>query len=289
MYEQDEISLKDLASEFWRAKWVVIAVTLGGACLAGGVAAVLPEKYEATAVVSPVSSNSPGARLANQASSLGGLASLIGVSVGSDSNRSESIAVLQSEALTERYITENNLLPVLFASKWDAAQKRWKNSDASKHPTPWKGSRVFAVIRKVVDDKRTGLVTITVTWTDAVAAAKWANGLVKMANDELRNKAIAESEQHIAYLTAEAQKTDVAQVRAAIYTVLESEIKNVMLAKGPGDYALKVLDPAIAPELKASPRISLWALAGFSVGLILSGAWIFVRSAGRAGREVAPA
>jgi hypothetical protein len=99
----------------------------------------------------------------------------------------------------------------------------------------------------------------------------------------LRAKAIRESEQHIAYLNAQAAITDVAQVRGAIYTVLESEIKNVMLAKGPGDYALKVIDPAVPAEEKTGPKGSLWGAAGFLVGLVLSMVVLYVRSAWRSG------
>jgi len=51
-----------------------------------------------------------------------------------------------------------------------------------------------------VTDPKTGLVTLSITWNDPNIAAKWANGLVRMANDYLRDQAIEESERNIAYL-----------------------------------------------------------------------------------------
>lgn len=267
----------------WRARWMVLTITLTTAIAAVIIAKILPVQFEATVTISPVSNNAANGRISGQSSQLGGIASLIGITLGGDSNKAESLAVLQSEALTERYIRDHDLLPVLFPSEWDATAKKWRTTDPARMPTLWKGNRKFVKIRSVLEDKKTSLVTMTITWTDPDTAAKWANDLVSLTNEVLRAKAIRESEQHIAYLNAQAAITDVAQVRGAIYTVLESEIKNVMLAKGPGDYALKVIDPAVPPELKSGPKGSLWGAAGFFLGFVLSMVVLYVRSAWRAG------
>jgi uncharacterized protein involved in exopolysaccharide biosynthesis len=60
--------------------------------------------------------------------------------------------------------------------------------------------------------------------------------------------------------------------------VLESEIRNVMLAKGPGDYALKVIDPAVVAERPSSPKRTLWVLVGAFCGVLLSLLIVFVRT-----------
>jgi uncharacterized protein involved in exopolysaccharide biosynthesis len=279
MDDRDEVNLRELVQLIWSEKWIIISltllVTIGGTAI--GVA--LPKEYDALAVISPVSNNSNG-KFAGQSSAVGGLASLIGISIGGDTNKAESIAVLQSEALTERYIREHDLLPVLFPNLWDPVNHRWRVA-SDRAPTLWKGNKVFTRIRDVVEDKKSGLVTVTIRWTDPTTAARWVNDLIKLTNDYLREKAIRESDQHIAYLNQEAAKTDVSQVRAAIYTVLESEIKNVMLARGPGDYALKVIDPAVPPENKAFPKLSIFMLVGFVAGVFLSTLVVFLRHAWR--------
>jgi uncharacterized protein involved in exopolysaccharide biosynthesis len=282
-YPRDAISLRELYQLLVRERWIVILLALFGGAAAFFISWLLPIQFEATTIISPVSNNSAAGRLGGQASQLGGLAALVGISFGGDSNRAESLAVLQSEALTERFIRDNNLLPVLFPKEWDPARKDWRTQDPRLKPTLWKGNKTFVKIRNVVEDKKSSLVSLTITWTDPVTAANWANGLVTLTNDVLRAKAIRESEQHIAYLKSEAMTTDVAQVRAAIYAVLESEIKNVMLAKGPGDYALKVLDPAVPAELKTGPKKALWTLAGLFLGFLFSLCVLYVRSAWRAG------
>ncbi len=87
----------------------------------------------------------------------------------------------------------------------------------------------------------------------------------------LRHKAIAESELNLAYLNAEATKTDIFPVKQGIYTMIQGEMVNkMMIAKGTSEFALKVLDPAVAPEKPSSPQPAIWALAGFFGGGLLS-------------------
>jgi uncharacterized protein involved in exopolysaccharide biosynthesis len=278
---RDEISLREVVRLLLASKWLVISMVVSGAVVVGIVAWLVPNKYEASVLLSPVASSTGAGRLAGQASQIGGLASLIGINIGGDTAKAESVATLQSEALTERFIKENDLLPVLYADQWSAAEKKWKVSRPDRTPTLWKANRKFESIRTLTEDKKSGLMKLTITWTEPVTAARWANQLVKLANDTLRSRAIRDSEQHIAYLNAEATNTDLAPIRTAIYAVLESEIKNVMLAKGPGDYALKVVDPAVAPELKAGPKRALWVLGGGAGGFVLAVLVLIIRAAWR--------
>ena len=69
-----------------------------------------------------------------------------------------------------------------------------------------------------------------------------------MANDNLRDRAIAESERNISYLNEQAAKTDVVGIRQTIYNIMETEINKAMLAKGSEEYAFKLIDPAVVPQ-----------------------------------------
>jgi uncharacterized protein involved in exopolysaccharide biosynthesis len=267
---EDEIGLYDLSSLFWSRRWLIVCVTAFTTLAAIGVTFLVHKKYQASIVISPISSTDSSNRLGalnSVTSEFAGLASLAGISVGNDSKKSESLAVLQSEALTEAYIQKNDLLPVLYPKKWDAVAKKWKTSDPDEMPTLWKANRYFKnKIRDVVIDNKTSLVTLSITWYDPHVAAKWANDLVRMANDSLRDKEIAESERNIAYLNEEASKTDVVGIRQAVYTLMQSEINKVMVARGSEEFALKVVDPAFAPETPSSPKILLWGIGGFFGG-----------------------
>ena len=281
--DSEELRLKELIGILWRGRLLIFCVTTAIVVASGAGAFLVEKTYEASIVISPVSQNSSGGGLGGLSglgAQLGGLAALAGVSVGTDSKKAESIAILQSEGLTEAYIQRNNLLPVLYYDKWDAVAKRWKVSDPKKVPTLWKANQFFKKkVRSIATDTKTGLVTLTIAWRDAQLAATWANELVQIANSYSRDKAIAEAERNIAYLYDEAAKTNVVEVRQGIYTVLETEIKQEMLARGTNEYAFKVLDPARAPERAASPQKIVWVLMGAFVGFVLSVLLVLGRTA----------
>jgi len=262
----DHLRLTEVLEVLRRARWLAGSFILLATAAGLFLGLTLPKQYNAITVLSPVSNTSNGqfgSGLSSLISQFGGLASLAGLSASGDSKRAESLAVLQDEAPTEKYIAQNRLLPVLFDKQWNASTQRWKNTDPDKVPTLWKANQYFEKqIRSVTSDSKTGIVTLNIKWKDPHAAAKWANDLVRMTNEYLRAKAIAESERNVAYLNGEAAKTDVVQVKQAIYAILQTEINKEMLARGSEEYALKVLDPAVPPERPSSLPLMAWVAIG---------------------------
>ncbi|MGH8428580.1 MAG: Wzz/FepE/Etk N-terminal domain-containing protein [Gammaproteobacteria bacterium] len=276
-YER-EVSIAQLAFALWRWRiWLAIAAIV---CGASGtiIATILPRKYEATVLVAPVSRREGlGVSVLNSmASQFSGLASLAGLSLSEGSSqRSIAIATLESHSLTEAFIRKNDLVPVLFKSRWDVKEKRW---DSPKPPTTWLADRYFArEIRKVSEDRKSGLVSLTITWTDPRVAADWANALIVMTNQKLREQAITQAERAIAYLKGQAENTKVVELQTAIYSLMRTEIEQEMIARGRQEYALQVIDPAIAPQIRSSPITILWALGGALIGLIIVGGVVLIK------------
>lgn len=276
MVSRDEgVSARDFLLFLWRNRWLAL---LGGAIgLAAAIGAVLiaTPRYTATVLLLPVSGRSDAAGLGSLSSStaqLSGLASLAGLSLnGTGGPTAEAVATLQSEILTDRYVNEHDLLPVLFAKEWDPVTKVWKVHDPGKLPTLWQANQLFKHgIRTVTEDPKTGLVTLAIKWTDRDLASQWANGLVEMTNDYLRQRAIDEAERNIAYLNEELAKTNILELKDAIYSMIEQEINKEMVARGRKDFALRVVDPAVPPEQKSYPRPVLWVGGGLIAGVFLS-------------------
>jgi uncharacterized protein involved in exopolysaccharide biosynthesis len=282
----DPVSLKLQLHSLWQDRLLIGAITLGCTLLATLTSLLLPTRYTATSVLSPVTQRADSTRglgtLGTIATEVGGsLAALAGFATAGDAARNEALEVLQSEALTEKYIADGQLLPVLYPDKWDPQRHAWRVS-GRQVPTLWRANRYFdRSIRKVTISPKTGLVTLTITWSDPQQAARWANDLVRLTNDYLRGKALAETERHIAYLNGEAAKTQMVETRQAVFVVLRNELDRAMLARGSEEYALKVLDPAVPPEEASSPVKKLWAAAGLALGLFLGISFSFLRSAWR--------
>lgn len=282
----DEVTLRDIVELMWQSRVLIMVFTAICALVAGGLGLRLTKKYEALIVISTVSGTQggtgQGGGLSSMLSEFGGLASLAGLSIGGDSRKAEFAMVLQSALLTTTYIKDHNLLPVLFYKQWDAERGTWKPLPPEKVPTLWKANEFFrSKVRKVNTDSKTGIITMAITWTDPHVAADWANGIVKLTNDYLRNKAIAQSDRNIAYLNEQAAKTDLIGARQAIFALLQTEINKEMLARGSDEYAFKVLDPAMPPERPSTPPPLLLLIGGMAAGLMLSVIFVFSRLAWR--------
>jgi len=279
--DSDEIDIQDLLralrrSSLWILMWSFVGLGIG---LTVGL--LRDRMYEAAVLVSVREDSDSGGvagGLGALASQMGGLASLAGVSLGNGNNKEQYIAVLQSEFLTEKYIRDHDLLPILYEGKWDAQRKQWKSSDPKMIPTLWKANDFFKKhVRTVSEDKKTGLVSLKITWKDPKIAATWANDLVNQANVYLRQRAIDESERHIAYLNEQAPKTDIMELKASIYSLMQQEINKVMMARGRDEYAFRIIDPAVAPERPSTLGALGLSVIGFTVGFLFSVASIVGR------------
>lgn len=262
---QESFTINDILGMLWSRRILIACCTVFGAVLATGIAFVLPKKYEASVLVSPVARGGGGAALQSAIGNLSGLAAMAGVNINGRSRAAIEIATLQSTELTEKYIKDNNLLPILFSSKWDKEAKRW--NIGVRIPSVWDGNRFFArSVRDVEKNEKTGLVTVRITWTDPRLAAMWANGLVELANSTLRDRAIRRAKRNIKYLQNRAEATHNIELKQDIYSLMMRVLQKEMVAQGQEEYAFRVIDPAVVPEKAAYPRKILWGL----MGLLLS-------------------
>ena len=159
-----------------------------------------------------------------------------------------------------------NLLPVIFHDDWDAEKGAW-DVDADDVPTLARGVERFdKSIRTVNQDVETGLVNLTVDWIDPVLARDWAQGLIAEVNADMRGRAIDQSKRNIEFLKGQLEATDAVELRTAVFSVMESEMKNAMMAAVRTDFAFEVIDPPVVPEKPAWPNRILLAVVGFFLG-----------------------
>ncbi|RMH50709.1 MAG: hypothetical protein D6682_06325, partial [Zetaproteobacteria bacterium] len=221
---------------------------------------------------------SKGGGLSSMLGGLGGLASMAGISLPGGGSAEQNLAVLKSRAFLWRFIQDNKLMPILFADRLDASGKHWKESDPEKQPTLWDGYRLFTKsIMEAEADKKSGLVTVSVEWTDPALAARWANDLVARLNTFLRDQAIARSRANLKYLRRELERTSVADMRKTLFELIASEQKKAMLANTQKQFAFRILDPATPPDKKSKPKRALIVLLSALVAGFLSVIFVFIR------------
>lgn len=266
-----ELSLLDLLRLIGRRKLVISFFALLG--LAGGAAYAFlaTPKYRADVVFAPAQDTGGG--LGQLAGDLGGLAALAGINIGGGGSQSdEALETLRSRAFTAAFIQRHDLLPKMFAKDWDPLRKAWLESDPAKQPTLAEAVEKFSSdIRSIGEDRRTGIVTVSIVWRDRNEAAVWANTLVAEADVALRERNLNELARSIDYLKGEAANTTVVEVRQTIYRVMETQLKNSMLARTRDSYAFRVIDPAVPPDAKdrVSPKRALSLAVGLALGLVV--------------------
>ena len=99
------------------------------------------------------------------------------------------------------------LLPILFEEIWDAESQSWIVQTQEDEPTEQMAIETFKSILSVDEDKKSGLISMTISWKDPAVAAEWANDLVKQLNEQLREKAVTDSQKRVGYLEQELAKT----------------------------------------------------------------------------------
>jgi uncharacterized protein involved in exopolysaccharide biosynthesis len=275
----ESLSFVELVRLVWARKFLVVGVAFLGGVVGAGWSYLITPMYQATVVASPVSGeNGGGGMLGELAGQFGGLGGLVGPGLFNAREREESVQFLRSRYIIERFVEMNNLMPVLFEKRWDPAAKGWKN-DGKPPPTMGQAYKLFSErVRFVNDDRRSGLVTLSIQWHDRPMCERWANGLVALANAELRTRAIDEANRNIAYLNTELVRTQEVDRQQTIYRIVESQIRTVMLAKGRVEYAFKVIDPAVVPDPgdRIRPKRSAMAAMGLVLGAVAAILWLLL-------------
>jgi uncharacterized protein involved in exopolysaccharide biosynthesis len=265
--DEDEIDLLELIRTLLKAWKTIVGIII--LCTGLGVAYALysPEVFKAETLLAPAQEEKSSASSA--LGQFGGLAAMAGISIPSDSNVEQVVATLNSRKFLRTYINQNKLIPVLFDEIWDAENQAWMVPSAEDEPTEQKAIELFKACLSVDEDKKSGLITLSISWKDPEVAAQWANDLVKQLNEQLRKQAIADSQKRVGYLEQELAKTTLQDMRAVLYNLLESEKQKAMLANVNEDFALEVIDPAVAPETREKPKRKLIvALGGVCGGFL---------------------
>jgi uncharacterized protein involved in exopolysaccharide biosynthesis len=251
----DGIDVVAIVRTIWRYKYFVAAVSTVFALITVALALTATESFRAEIVSTEVHDNDLSGNSGGLAGSIGGLASLAGLNVGSGDASAQG--VLASRHLIEEYIKRQNLVPIL-------------TKQAGKRATLWFAVKRFQEsIVTVHNDERKGLTTVSIDWTDPATAAKWANEFLGLANEIIRTHVFDEATRNVAYLNKQIAQTSSVEIQRALYNLIESETKRLMLANARTEYAFRVIDPAVPPEVRHSPKRTLWVLSGTMFGFFL--------------------
>ncbi len=198
-------------------------------------------------------------------SSIGAAASLFGVDLGGQQANS-NLPFLQSRAIVENFILENELLPILFEGMDEDAF-----AELSQDQLIYSAVTMFlAEVLTINQDLTSGLIEVVIRWKDPEIAYQWNLGLIDLANREIRENDLRLAENFYSYLNSELGATNSVELRQSIASMIEAQMQTIMLANADAEYAFSYIDPPRVPNIRAYPRRSLMVILSFIASLFVS-------------------
>ena len=288
----ERIDLSAMFAIFWRARWLIAAVTAFFTIASVALALWLPNQYKATAILAPATSSNSSS-LASLAGQFGGLASLAGLNISSDTGADRSVVAMElvkTWGFLDDFIRTNGIeVEVFAATRWDRAnnrlvidsdlydenKKEWvRDFDPRKgetaEPSSWELFQELSDKIGVRQDAVTNLISISVEHYSPHLAKAWVDALVSAINEHLRVRDRDEASRSIDYLTTQVEQTSLTEMHAVFYQLIEEQTKTLMLTEVSDEYALKTLSEAKVPEEKSRPRRDLLVAFGLFGGFVLA-------------------
>lgn len=311
--EEDTIDLRELLAELWRNRWrVMLFPAVFGAITLVYVMSV-DNIYRASVVLAPADGDAGGG-LAALAGQFGGLASLAGISLGGgESATANAIAIMKSERFIRDFIKDVDGKKKMYPDQWDAQNNRWrppgafgsalasiksaltgsgKTSERYLDPNEPTDTSVHEEFTgdyfSVSEDKKTGLITVSMETKDPELSVHWVTRIVEMLNSTMRIDAMEKTEKSVAFLEQELRKTQIVEMQKSINQLIEAQIKSKMMANVSEEYAFKTLAPAVVPEKQVFPKRLIMLLGGTFLGLVFGVGLVFFRFIVESGSAVLP-
>ncbi len=285
----DEIDLRELFGVLWAGSRKIIAITAVFAFVSVIYALSLSDQYKATVLLAPAQSDSSD--LSGALGQLGGLASLAGVSIGGGDSSEAQMAqeIMKSWSFIDVFIAENNISVEVYAAEgwsrgsnelqidddmYDAETKTWlvenDNTGEVGPPSSWVLFQAFSERLVVSENKKSGLVSVSIEYYSPQIAKQWLDMYVVAINAHMQQRQMEKVTNNINYLQAQIENTSIAEMREVFYTIIAEQTKNKMLAEASPDYAFVAVSPSMVPEEKSQPERAFICIIGTLLGGILS-------------------
>ena len=285
----DEIDLRELFGALWAGSRKIIAITAVFAFVSVIYALSVSNQYKATVLLAPAQSDSSD--LSGALGQLGGLASLAGVRIKGGESSEGQIAqeIMKSWSFIDVFIAENNISVEVYAAEgwsrgsnelqidddiYDAETKTWlienDNTGEVGPPSSWVLFQAFSERLVVSENKKSGLVSVSIEYYSPQIAKQWLDMYVAAINAHMQQRQMEKVTNNINYLQAQIENTSIAEMREVFYTIIAEQTKNKMMTEASPEYAFVAVSPSMVPEEKSQPERAFICIIGTLLGGILS-------------------
>ena len=293
-YIEDEIDFAMLVRALLHGKWIILGFTSVASIIVVIYSLSLPNIYTGEALLVPVSSKDSVGGGSSQ--SLGGLASLAGLSV-SDSSDNSIVAIEKLQSLSffeDKILSQINLPDLMAVQSWnlssnsitydeeiyDGQSATWTREVAPPQkpkPSAQESFKAFMEHINVVKNIKTNIVTISVNHQSPFVAKHWADLAVTEINSFYREKDRSEAKFAVDYLNEQLSQTRLSEVKIVIAEVLAQQIQKLTLIEANDNYVFDYIDPPAVMEKKSAPRRAIICIIGALLGGFLGALVALIR------------
>lgn len=292
--ESTGFTVQQISLILWQGKKLIAILTTLSVLIGILYSLSLPNIYRAQTLLAPAEENNGGG-LSAMAGQFGGLATLAGVNLGKGNIDKASMAleILKSRVFINQFITKRKIQPELLAAKswskgglaynediYDEKSNTWTDritKNSNDQPTDWDLYNAFKSILIITQDKTTGLVSVSIDHVSPILSKEWLEALITDLNQHVRERDIEEAQSSVDFLLAQINKTPVADMQSMFYQLVEKQYQTILLANVREEYMFKVLDPAVIPQERNSPKRFLIVVFSFIFGIFFSSFIVFAR------------
>jgi len=283
----DEIDFRELFHVLWDKIFYIGAITSIFSLISIIYALMLPNIYESNALMMPVEEDQGMSGMLGQYS---GMASLAGISLPSDSGSKaqEAIARIRTlEFFTNDFLPYIKLENLMAVKKWNQASNTliYDASDFNSESGQWlrkvsppksdipssqEAYKEYKAIMSLNEDKKTRFVTLSIEHKSPFIAQQWVEIIMDQLDQVMRNQDKQTAMKSIEYLNTLALTVNYEEIKKALSSLQEQQMKQLMMVEANDNYIFKVLDSPIVPEVKSQPKRSLIVILGSMIGMMLS-------------------
>jgi len=280
-YKKDEIELYELLFALWKGKFIIFFITTLFAIASIFYALSLPNVYSSYTILKPSEQSNSSSGLLGQ---YAGMASLAGISLGSSGSSdktSEAIERIRSyDFFSKFFLPEISYQDLVAVKDWDPLTNtliyddkifdvntmKWVSGSISTQDA----YRIYNDIFSINQEKLTSFVSISAKHNSPHIAKDWVDLVVKKINSSMRDNEKNTASKSVEFLNKQMQKVNYQEIRQAIASLQESQMKSLMLIEANEDYIFKTIDSAIVPENKSEPKRSLLVIVATIFGFLIS-------------------
>lgn len=254
---EENLSLTELLRFVFDRKWFFVTAGIVGVLLGFLYLFVATDIYRAEALVRPRDSEGQGSIGSSQAQLLGRVA---GLELGGQNSSRKALAleVLQSRAFVSDLRSSSLLEAFLFPEDLDSSgpklqvgQLEWRDG---RPPSALRLHRRYLKQLKIEEDQSTGFITIAFENPDPQTATALVHLSISEINSTLKSLERDEIDQVVSFVLKQIQTEKNTFLIDALSAVLEDSLRKKIMLGVREDFALQVIDPAVAPDLPHSPK-----------------------------------